>query len=215
MLNQVDQATWNSIFSEMAQANLHPEQMQREMIRRDQVIPVNFWAHFKEQNEKLARRQQSLWKEDYKLWTRTTLYYNGNQILVPRGDFGYTVKRLKGTNHSVYVFNKLRPASDQITAAWVQSHPEIQLAVFDGDNRKARRAVYEMIGLNEHLNYLHFTERARQDVAKGGQFCGNYHAEIFWDEDGDGTEWYQRFEEVKFDDEDWYECLDCGSAGVL
>src|SRR5262249_49868215 len=94
-------------------------------------------------------------------------------------------------------------------------HPEIQLAVFDADSRKARRAVYEMQGLNEHLNYLHFTERARQDVAKGGQFCGNYHAEIFWDEDGDGTEWYQRFEDINFPDEDWYECLDCGSAGVL
>lgn len=215
MLTQTDQANWTTILSEMAQSNLHPEQMQRELMRRDQVVAVNFWSHFKAQNDKLMKRQQSLWKEDYKLWTRTTLYYNGGQILVPRGDFGYTIKRLKGPNHSVFVFNKLRPASDQITAAWVQSHPEVMLAVFDGDSRKARRAVYEMQGLNEHLNYLHFGEKARQDVAKGGQFCGNYHAEIFWDEESDGTEWYQRFDDIEFPDEDWYECLNCGSAGVL
>src|SRR5262249_15886026 len=101
MLTQADQSNWNAIFSQMPQSSVHPERMLREQMRRDQVIPVNFWTHFKAQNEKLTKRQQSLWKEDYKLWTRTTLYYNGNQILLPRGDFGYTVKRLKGTNHSV------------------------------------------------------------------------------------------------------------------
>jgi len=200
------------------QETMQVAQIRPEQVQRNQPDLVSFYPWVKKLCDDILLRQKSLWMGDYLEWTRTALYYNGHQILTPNGSFGYNIQRLRGNNHRLYVFNKLRPVSDTVTAAWTQAHPEVLFAVLEQMNRKARRAVWEIGDLNEYFNHLHFTEEIRQEIAQAGQFCGNYHGEVFWNKKAKyGSEWAEDWQHVQVPDQTMYQCLhpDCGQVGSL
>lgn len=213
MLNAIDQAAW----TERVRAGLSDANVSREQVRRDEVEYVDFYEYFAGYCKRLLDRQKSLWKREYEKWLRNALYYDGKQILVPRrGGFGYDVKQLSGIDQPLYVYNKLRPYSDEVTSMWVQSNPEILFAALDEDDRRADKALAEIELLNEYWNYLHFTEEVRQDTAKGAQFCGNYHFEVWFDPNAkNGFEWIEEFAPLQIPESLWYECLDCGQMGEM
>lgn len=213
MLSVADQQAWTTRINESREATgTSPEQA-----RRDKVERISFYDHFKALNEKLLQRQKSLWRSYYMLWLRSALYYDGKQILVPRsGGFGYDIRQLRGTDHPIYVYNKLRPYSDEVTSMWVQSSPEVLFAVLDQDDRRAAKAIGEIETLNKYFNYLHLTEKNLELIAKGGQFCGNYHFEVWFDpDDQNGWEWYEDYKPLQIPESLWYECLDCGQLGEM
>ena len=215
MLSIANQQAWTSRINESRRVTgVSPVQA-----KRDQVVAVSFYDHFKALNEKLLGRQKSLWRSYFMLWLRSALYYDGKQILVPRtGGFGYDIRQLRGTDHQIYVYNKLRPYSDEVTSMWVQSNPEVLFGVLDQDDRRAARAIGEIEILNKYFNYLHLTEKNLELIAKGGQFCGNYHWEVWFDKDAkNGFEWYDEYKQINMPASMWFECLepDCGQIGEM
>src|SRR5262249_34405322 len=213
MLSTIDQAAW----TERVRAGFDDASVSREQARRDRVEYVDFYPYFAEFCKRLLERQKSLWRAYYLVWLRNALYYDGKQILVPRSiGFGYDIRQLRGTDHPLYVYNKLRPYSDEVTSMWVQSNPEILFAALDEDDRKAEKALSEIELLNEYWNHLHFTEEARQQTAKGAQFCGNYHFEVWFDPNAkNGLEWIEEYAPLQIPESLWYECLDCGQMGEM
>lgn len=185
-------------------------------MRKDSVERVRFHEHFKDLNEKLANRQKSLWRGYYMVWLRNALYYDGKQVLVRKANFGYDIRQIQGIDQPVFVYNKLRPYSDEVTSMHVQSNPEVCFAVMDEDDRKAKAVVGDLNALNDYFNHRDLTEEVRQRIAKMGQFCGNYHFETWWDADADdGYEWYEEYAEQSLPPSLWYECLDCGQMGEM
>lgn len=198
-------------------AGLNDSGASPERARKDQLEYVSFYDHFARLNERLLERQKSLWRSYYMTWLRSALYYDSKQVLVPRANgFGYDIRQLKGMDHPIYVYNKLRPFSDKVTSMWVQSSPEILFAVLDPDERKAEKAIDEIQVLNRYFNHLHLTEETLQDIAKGGQFCGNYHFEVWFDpNDKNGLEWVEEYQSGQMPGAMWYECLDCQQMGEM
>lgn len=198
-------------------AGLNDAGATREQVRRDQVEHVDYYSYFARLNERLLERQKSLWRAYYMVWLRSALYYDGKQILVPRSTgFGYDIKQLRGTDHPLYVYNKLRPKSDKVTSMWVQSSPEILLAALDEDDRKTEKALDEIELLNRYFDYIHFTEQNLIDTAQGAQYTGNYHFEIWFDPNADnGFEWAEEYAPLQMPESMWYECLDCGQMGEM
>lgn len=215
MLSATDQAAW----TERVRAGLNDSGVGREQARRDHVEKHDFYEYMARYCERLLDRQKSLWRSEYMKWLRNALYYDGKQILVRRtSGFGYDVRQLTGGDHPLYVYNKLRPYSDEVTSMWVQSNPEILFAALDEDDRRAEKALSEIELLNEYWNNLHFTEEVRQDTAKHAQFCGNYHFEVFFDpNDKNGFEWIEEYAPLQMPESLWYECLEpgCGQAGEM
>ena len=213
MISAVDQSLW----TEKVRAGLNESGASPDQARRDQVEYVSFYDHFRRQNEKLLERQKSLWRSYYMTWLRSALYYDGKQVLVPRGNgFGYDIRQLRGTDQPIYVYNKLRPYSDKVTSMWVQSSPEILFAVLDPDERKAEKAIDEIQTINRYFNHLHLTEETLQEIAKGGQYCGNYHFEVWFDpNDKNGLEWVEEYQSGQMPGSMWYECLDCQQMGEM
>jgi len=214
MLSAIDQAAW----TERVRAGLNDAGATPEQVRRDDVEYIDdFYRHFAQLNEKLLERQKSLWRSYYLTWLRSALYYDGKQILVRRtSGFGYDVKQLTGTDHPLYVFNKLRPKSDKVTSMWVQSDPEILLAALDEDDRKTEKALDEIQLLNRHFDYQHFTDEVLIETAECGQYCGNYHFEIWFDPNmKNGVEWVEEYAPLQIPESLWYECLECGQMGEM
>lgn len=200
-----------------AQVALDESNVTPEQVKRDHVQRVDFYPYFADFCRRLLDRQKTLWREYYNIWLRSALYYDGKQILVKRTNgFGFDVKRLTGIDHPLFVYNKLRPYSDEVTSMWVQSNPEILFAALDEDDRRAEKALSEIELLNEYWNHLHFTEEVRQDIAKHAQFTGNYHFEVWFDPNSEnGFEWIEEFAPLQMPESLWYECLDCGQMGEM
>jgi len=213
MLSVQDQIGWDTRLRSIQEAQ-KVGNVSTDAMRRDKVEPVDFFRHFKSLNDKLLERQASLWRGYYMTWLRSALYYCGHQILVPRGTFGYDIRQLRGIDQPLYVYNKLRPYSDTVTDMWVGSSPETLFAVLDEDERKAERAIDELQTLNAYFNRLHLTEENLQLIAKGGQLCGNYHFEHWYDpDDRNGYEWFEEYAPLELPGAMWQECLDCGDVG--
>lgn len=214
MLSVQQQQMWSQKLQEVQRVGNVPD----TAMQKDQVEKVDFFNHFSTKlNDRILTRQRSLWRGYYMVWLRTALYYDGKQILVPRGNgFGYDVRQLQGLDQPLWVYNKLRPYSDEVTSMWVQSSPDVLFAVLDQDERKAQKAIDEIQTLNKYFNNIHLTEENLQLIAKGGQFCGNYHFEHWYDKDaGNGSEWFEEYEDLKIAASMWYECLDCLNVGEM
>lgn len=186
-------------------------------MQKDQVEKVDFFDHFSKLNNQLLDRQKLEWRSYYMLWLRSALYYDGKQILIPRGNgFGYDIRQVVGLDQPLWVYNKLRPYSDEVTSMWVQSAPEVLFAVLDEDERKATKAINQIQTLNKYFNRLHFTEKNLQIIAKFGQFCGNYSFEHWYDKDAsNGFEWYEEYSPLVLPAQMNYECLDCQTYGEM
>jgi len=189
---------------------------EEDVLRKDRVERVKFYDHLKNLCDKLLTRQQSLWRGYYQVWLRNALYYDGKQVLVERRGGGYDIRQIKGLDQPVYIYNKLRPYSDEVTAMHVQSNPEVRFSVMDQDERRARQVIDDLNALNDYFNHRDLTEEVRQRIAKAGQFCGNYHFETWYDKDaGDGYEWFEEYAPAELTASEWYECLDCGQMGEM
>lgn len=186
------------------------QRTQPEQVRKDQLEYIDFYTYFNDANEKLLRRHADLRKARLMKSLRSALYYLGHQVLVPKG-FGYQIKQLSGADQPIYVMNKLRPYSDDVTARWVQSNPQVEFAVLVEDERQRVKTLDAIRDLNDHFNILHFTERLLLSCAKFGQFDGNYCVEIYYDPDSrNGFQWFEEFERQELPEETWGLCQDCG-----
>ena len=171
-------------------------------------------AFFDKLNANLERRHILAWRSDYLLWLRTILTYCGQHLLVPRQyGFGFDVVPI-GPDDPVYVQNIIRFYSDDVTNQWVSSEPKIDItAIKDADDARMR-ATRAARAINDHYNRIHFTEVWKQINAKLAQFCGNYHAEIFFDPLADGTKArVAEYGESEIPGAASWMCGDCGMGG--
>ena len=169
---------------------------------------------FDKLNANLERRHIQAWRSDYLLWLRTILTYCGQHLLVPRQyGFGFDVVPI-GADDPVYIQNIIRFYSDDVTNQWVSSDPKIDiLAIKDADDERMR-ATRAARALNDHYNRVHFTEVWKQLNAKLAQFCGNYHAEVFFDPLADGAKArIAEYNEAKLPGAATWLCGDCGLGG--
>ena len=212
MLSIADQGRWTAAREAQVVLENKPE-----VAARDQVRRVKLYTFLSEANTKILTRQKSIWRGYYMTGLRTALYYSGRQVLIPNSSgFGYEIVQLRGIDHPLYVYNKLRPFSDEVTALWGQSNPEVMFSVLDENDRKAESAIYEIEMLNGYQNRMHFTPEVLQLTAKGGQFCGNYHFETWYDPDaGNGMEWFEEYAPLDLSRGAWFDCLDCGETGEM
>jgi hypothetical protein len=188
--------------------------VQPEAVSTDKVQTVEFYSHFKRQNELLTRRQAEYWKPLFLKWLRHALYYDGKQTLIPRGNgFGYDVRAIKDKNR-VYQVNRLRPYSDDQTSMWMSVNPKIQLLVVDTNEETQQRKLDAFTWLQDHFNYQLFTPEFLQKCAKAAQFCGPYHAENWWDNDNrKGEEFVRTYQDVVQQPRQLASCLACGNVG--
>lgn len=192
-------------------APVTPQTQQRE---RTQPQPNELDAFFDKLNANLERRHIQAWRSDYLLWLRTILTYCGQHLLVPRQTgFGFDVVPM-GDSDPVYIQNIIRFYSDDVTNQWVSSEPKIDiLAIRDADDERMR-ATRAARAINDHYNRVHFTEVWKQINAKLAQFCGNYHAEVFFDPLADGTKArIAEYAEGELPGAASWMCGDCGMGG--
>lgn len=169
--------------------------------------------YFNKLDEELEKRHEAAWRADYKLWLRTLLTYTGKFLLQERQfGFGFDVIPVQA-NDRIYIQNKLRFYSDDVVNQWVASDPKIDvLAMADADDKR-RRATRAARGINDHYNRLHFTEQFKQITAKLAQFCGNYHAEVYFDPQAEGKAKQPILQEVALPGAAAWTCGECGMGG--
>ena len=171
-------------------------------------------AFFDKLNANLERRHVQAWRSDYLLWLRTILTYCGQHLLVPRQyGFGFDVVPV-GADDPIYIQNIIRFYSDDVTNQWVSSDPKIDiLAIKDADDARMR-ATRAARAINDHYNRVHFTETWKQINAKLAQFCGNYHAEVFFDPLAEGAKVrVPEYGESEIPGAASWQCGDCGLGG--
>ncbi len=185
-----------------------------EAVNNDHVETVSFFAHFKHENELMTTRQIEYWKPLFLKWLRHAMYYDGKQTLLPRtSGFGYDVRAIKDKNR-VYQVNRLRPYSDDQTSMWMSVNPKIQLLIADTNEETQQRKLDAFTWLQDHYNYTYFTPEFLQKCAKSAQFCGPYHAEIWFDKDNrQGEEYVRQYRDVVQPPRQLASCLACGNVG--
>lgn len=136
---------------------------------------------FDKLDKQLERRHENAWRQDYLLWLRTLLVYTGNHLLMPRTfGFGFDLVPIN-PDDPIYIQNILRFYSNDVTNQWVGSDPKIDITAITDDDDQKQRATKAARAANDHYNRVHFTELFKQTIAKLAQFCGNYHADVFYD----------------------------------
>lgn len=172
-------------------------------------------AFFDKLNANLEKRHILAWRADYMLWLRTLLAYTGNYFLMalPGSQFGYTVVPVDPSD-PVYTQNIFRFYSKDVCNQWVSSDPKIDiLAIKDADDERVR-ATRAARAINDHYNRVHFTEVWKQINAKLAQFCGNYHAEVFFDPTMDGAKArVPEYAEGEVPGAASWNCGECGEVG--
>lgn len=192
-------------------APVTPQTLQRQ---RPQPQQNELDAYFDKLNANLERRHVQAWRSDYLLWLRTILTYCGQHLLVPRQyGFGFDTIPIGGDD-PIYIQNIIRFYSDDVTNQWVSSEPKIDIvAIRDADDERMR-ATRAARALNDHYNRVHFTEVWKQINAKLAQFCGNYHAEVYFDPLADGTKArIPEFGETELPGAASWMCGECGMGG--
>jgi len=163
-------------------ANIAP--VTAETVQRPKPSPqvTEIDEFFNKLDANLERRHILEWRADYTLWLRTLLAYTGNYFLMalPGSQFGFAVVSMS-PDDPVYTQNIFRFYSKDVTNQWVSSDPKIDIiAIKDADDERMR-TTRAARAINDHYNRVHFTEVWKQINAKLAQFCGNYHAEVFFD----------------------------------
>lgn len=192
-------------------ANIAP--LPKEGVKPPDPKPSALDGFFDKLDAQLERRHEQAWRSDYLLWLRTLLTYTGKVLLQERKfGFGFDVVPIQ-TGDRLFVQNKLRFYSDDVVNQWVASDPKIDvLAMMDADDKR-RRATRTARAINDHYNRLHFTEVFKQLTAKLAQFCGNYHAEVYFDQDAEGYAKQPVLGEVPVPGASSWQCGDCGMGG--
>src|SRR5262245_8028021 len=165
-------------------------------MERDRVEYVDFYDHFKKENDKLFNRQLDYWRPHYDKGTRHELFYEGHQAIVPRGGGGFDVRRVND-RHRVYVINRLQPYSDEQTAMWMSINPKIGISLLTDDHETIQRKLDAFKNLNDHFDYIHHTPEFIQSIAKHAQFWAAYRCEIWFDTDSEkGREYKKRYKQI-------------------
>ena len=155
------------------------------------------------------------WRSDYALWLRTLLAYTGNYFLMalPGSQFGFAIVPI-APDDPVYTQNIFRFYSKDVTNQWVSSEPKIDIiAIKDADDERIR-ATRAARAINDHYNRVQFTEVWKQINAKLAQFCGNYHAEVFFDPTAKGAKArVPQYGEAEVPGAASWTCGSCGAAG--
>ena len=155
------------------------------------------------------------WRSDYALWLRTLLAYTGNYFLMalPGSQFGFAIVPI-APDDPVYTQNIFRFYSKDVTNQWVSSEPKIDIiAIKDADDERMR-ATRAARAINDHYNRVQFTEVWKQINAKLAQFCGNYHAEVFFDPTAKGAKArVPQYGEAEVPGASSWTCGSCGAAG--
>ena len=155
------------------------------------------------------------WRSDYALWLRTLLAYTGNYFLMalPGSQFGFAIVPI-APDDPVYTQNIFRFYSKDVTNQWVSSEPKIDIiAIKDADDERIR-ATRAARAINDHYNRVQFTEVWKQINAKLAQFCGNYHAEVFFDPTAKGAKArVPQYGEAEVPGASSWTCGSCGAAG--
>lgn len=163
----------------------------------------------------LEKRHLLAWRSDYKLWLRTLLAYTGQYFLMelPGSQFGFTVIPI-GPDDPVHTQNIFRFYSKDVCNQWVASDPTIDiLSINDADDERMR-STRAARAINSHYNRVHFTEPWKQINAKLAQFCGNYHAEVFFDPSAEGAKArVPQYGQTEIPGAASFACGDCGMAG--
>ena len=181
----------------------------KDQWQRDKVEPKDFYKHLNDLTQQLLQRQKQQWIGHYSTMLVSSLYYMGKQTLIRRGRFGVDIADV-GMNDPIYVSNKIRFYVDNVTAMGVMSSPDVLFQVMQDDDQKRRRALHAIRSLHQKYNNEHFTQRFRQSIWKHGQFCGSYHAEVWYDPNlSNGREWYEEFEPIQVPGMPILQCLDC------
>src|SRR5262245_12255009 len=139
-INEIAQAA-----DALATSNVSFEQMQR-----DQVEYVDFYTHFKKENDKLFNRQLEYWRPHFDKGTRHECFYEGHQALVPRGGGGFDVRKVR-ESHRVYVINRLQPYSDEQTSMWMDINPKIGITLLTDDQETVQRTLAAFKNLSDHF----------------------------------------------------------------
>lgn len=196
----------------MSAGQVAPEQIKKDRV--EYVDDVLVWL--KKNNDQLLRRHHDLRKARLMKSLRSALYHLGHQVITAKGNFGYNIHRLNGSDHPIEVMNKIRPYNNEVTALWVQSNPEVQFAVLIEDDRQRVKTLDAIRDLNDHFNILHLNEKFLLNCAQFGQFDGNYCAEIYFDKDSrNGLQWYEEYQTQDIPEEMWGRCYACGSIGPI
>jgi len=169
--------------------------------------------YFSKLDEQLEKRHEQAWRADYLLWLRTLLTYTGKFFIQERKfGFGFDTVPIQPGDR-VYIQNKLRFYSDDVVNQWVASDPKIDVLAMQDADDKRRRATRTARAINDHYNRKHFTEQFKQMTAKLAQFCGNYHAEVYFDPQADGQAKQPIVEDVTLPGAAAWQCGDCGAGG--
>lgn len=183
-----------------------------DQLQRDRVETVSFYAEFKKRNDELMRRQIDYWRSHFQKWLRHELFYEGHQALVPRGGGGFDVRQVHD-RHRIYIINRLQPYSDEQTANWMAINPKIGVNLLTDDHETMQRKLDAFRNLSDHFDYLHHTPEFLQRTAKHAQFCGPYHCEIWYDEDGKkGQEYKKRVKNVSAPPSQLGHCINCDTV---
>ena len=191
----------------LATSNVSFEQMER-----DRVEYVDFYPHFKAQNDKLFNRQLDYWRPHFDKGTRHECFYEGHQALVPRGNGGFDVRKLND-RHRVYVINRLQPYSDEQTGMWMSIRPKIGINLLTDDQETIQRKLDGFSNLSDHFDYIHHTPELIQSIAKHGQFWGYYRCELWFDTDNEkGREYKKRYKALSEPPRQLGFCLNCDTV---
>lgn len=195
-------------------AGLAATQTPVDNVKNDDVETVKFYSYFKGQNDLLENRQRDLWKPLFLKWLRHALYYDGKQTLIPRANgFGYDAVKLR-EKHKIYVINRLRPYSDDQTAMWMSVNPKIKMLISDTNEETQQRKNDAFNWLKDHFQYLNHTPEFLQKCAKSAQFCGPYHAEVWFDKDSrKGQEYIRNYQDVNVPAKQLASCMACQQVG--
>jgi hypothetical protein len=180
-----------------------------DQLERDRVEYVDFYPWFKEQNDKLFRRQYDYWRPILDKGTRHELFYEGHQGIVPRGNGGFDVRRVSD-RHRVYIINRLQPYEDEQVGMWQSIRPKIGINLLTDDQETIQRKLDAFRNLSDHFDYIHHTPELIQSIAKHAQFWGYYRCELWFDTDNEkGRELRKRYKTLSQAPRQMGLCLNC------
>ncbi len=187
-----------------------------DQLKRDKVQVVKFDEYFRRENDRMFRRQSTLWLPILRGGLRHELYFEGHQALTSDGGPGYKVKNISEENrHRIFVVNRIRPYSNEQAAMFMSANPKVNAIVKDADPTREQRRIDAADALRDHLNYLWFTADKLQRWAKHAQFHGRYRAEVWYDRDNKrGQELVPTYQQIGQSPMAMVECLECGDLNT-
>ncbi len=187
-----------------------------ELIRSPQRTPKikGFSSVLKQLRKELKTENQSEWDSHLLKWLRTSLYYTGQQFL-RKSTYGLGYDSVPhGERDDVYINNKLRFNSDQVTVKWSQSEAELEFRPADTDDERAVGIARQGSLVYEHYARKFYTEAFLNTEAKLAQFCGNYARYFYYDALAKGGSYEQpQVENTQNQVPGAQQCIDCGAAG--